>query len=188
LDSRIDISNSFISEEGSDALSVTSRIDGFRIFLSLLFGAPCIYFLYGVLASSSGNHPLFVIAACVFSPVLATLSLLFGFGVSKKKFNRRTREAHQLFQLFGFKREWASRIPKEGTVRLWEEWGHDERPALWFYVDIDGGHGLGFCIAGKYEKALQFAHKLAGFLSYTFVDQVSDDHRIQASRRCDGAG
>jgi hypothetical protein len=60
--------------------------------------------------------------------------------------------------------------------------GDEDRPALWFYVDIGEHKELGLCIGWRYEEALDVARGLAAFLSYELVDLVSDSHRVRAVR------
>jgi hypothetical protein len=123
-----------------------------------------------------------MIFAVVSAPVLACLSLLFGFAVSKKSFNRLSYEARWSLELFTIKRERSMQLPKEGVIRVWSEWGDEDRPALWFYVDIGEHKELGLCIGWRYEEALDVARRLAAFLSYELVDLVSDSHRVRAAR------
>jgi hypothetical protein len=187
IDPRIDISDCIISEENGDTLVVSSKVGAFRIFLSFLFGVPSLYLLHTALIRPPLDHLLFIISALVFASVLAFLSLLFGFARSKKTFNRHSYEARPSFEIFGIKRERPVGIPKEGTVRLWSAWGDEDGPALWFYIDVGECEELGFCIGWKYRKALDLAQRLASFLSYKFVDLVSDDHRARVASPGAGA-
>jgi hypothetical protein len=180
LDSRIDLSDCAISKEDADTLVVTSRIGAFRMFLSLLFGLPSLYLLYATFVRPPVDHFLFTIFAVVSAPVLACFSLLFGFAVSKKAFNRFSYEARWSLELFTIKRERSTQLPKEGVIRVWSEWGDEDRPALWFYVDIGEHKELGLCIGWRYEEALGVARRLADFLSYKLVNVVSDEHRVRA--------
>jgi hypothetical protein len=182
LDSRIDLSDCAISKQGAETLVVTSRIGVFRRFVSLLFGLPSLYLLYAAFVRPPPGHFWFMIFAVVSAPVLACLSLLFGFAVSKKSFNRLSYEARWSLELFTIKRERSMQLPKEGVIRVWSEWGDEDRPALWFYVDIGEHKELGLCIGWRYEEALDVARRLAAFLSYELVDLVSDSHRVRAAR------
>jgi hypothetical protein len=181
LDSRIDLSDCVISKEGVDTLVVTSRIGAFRRFLSLLFGLPSLYFLYAAFVRPPFDHFLFTAAAVLFAPVLAGFSLLFGFAVSRKAFNRHSYEARWSLEIFSIKRERSTQLPEEGEVRVWSEWGDEDRPALWFYVDIGEHKELGLCSGWKYEEALDVAQRLADFLSYELVNLVGDQHRMRAT-------
>jgi hypothetical protein len=100
--------------------------------------------------------------------------------VSKKAFNRLSYEGRWSLELFTIKRERSMQLPKEGVIRVWSEWGDEDRPALWFYVDVEQHKELGLCIGWKYEEALDVARRLAEFLSYELVDLVSDAHRARA--------
>jgi hypothetical protein len=182
LDSRIDLSDCAISRQDADTLVVTSRIGVFRRFVSLLFGLPSLYLLYAAFVRPPLGHFLFMIFAVVSATVLASFSLLFGFAVSKKSFNRLSFEARWSLELFTMKRERSMQLPKEGVIRVWSEWGDEDRPALWFYVDIGEHKELGLCIGWRYEEALDVARRLAAFLSYELVDLVSDSHRVRAVR------
>lgn len=153
LDSRIDLSDCVISSEGDDTLVVTSRIGAFRRFLSILFGLPGLY-LYAAFVRPPIDHVLFRVSAVVCAAVLAGFSLLFGFGVSRKAFNRRSREARWSLDILSFTRERSARLPEEGVIRVWSEWGDEDNPALWFYVDVGERKELGLCVGWKYEKAL----------------------------------
>jgi hypothetical protein len=182
LDSRIDLSDCAISRQDADTLVVTSRIGVFRRFVSLLFGLPSLYLLYAAFVRPPLGHFLFMIFAVVSATVLASFSLLFGFAVSKKSFNRLSFEARWSLELFTMKRERSMQLPKEGVIRVWSEWGDEDRPTLWFYVDIGEHKELGLCIGWRYEVALDVARRLAAFLSYELVDLVSDSHRVRAVR------
>jgi hypothetical protein len=153
-----------------------------RIFVSLLFGIPCIYLIWEVIRRFPIS-PFFIILALIFVPAMAAVSLLFGFAISKKTFDRRSYVAHRSFQLFGFKRERSGPIPKEGTIRLWSRWGDSDDSALWFHVDVNKRPDLAFCIAWKYDQAHDFAHELSEFLSYGFVDESPADHRARSQDR-----
>ena len=74
-------------------------------------------------------------------------------------------------------------LPKGGVIRVWSEWGDEDRPALWFNVDIGEHKELGLCIGWRYDEALEVARRLAAFLSYELVDLVSDSHRVRAVRK-----
>ena len=182
LDSRIDLSDCAISRQDDNILVVTSRIGVFRRLVSLLFGLPSLYLLYTAFVRPPLGHFLFIIFAVVSATVLACFSLLFGFAVSKKAFNRLSYEARWSLELFTIKRERSMQLPKEGVIRVWSEWGDEDRPALWFYVDIGEHKELGLCIGWRYEEALDVARRLAAFLSYELVDLVSDSHRVRAVR------
>jgi hypothetical protein len=182
LDSRIDLSDCVISQEDGDTLVVTAGIGALRMFVSLLFGLPSLYLLYAAFVRPPVDHFLFMIFAVVSAAVLACFSLLFGFAVSKKAFNRLSYEGRWSLELFTIKRERSMQLPKEGVIRVWSEWGDEDRPALWFYVDIEQHQELGLCIGWKYEEALDVARRFAEFLSYELVDLVSDDHRVRAAR------
>ena len=182
LDSRIDLSDCVISKEDADTLMVTSRIGAFRRFLSLLFGLPSLYLLYAVFVRPPVDHFLFMIFAGASAAVLACFSLLFGFAVSKKAFNRLSYKARWSLELFTVKRERSMQLPGEGAIRIWSKWGDEDRPALWFYVDIGEHPELGLCIGWRYEDALEVARRLADFLSYELVNLVSDAHRLRALR------
>src|SRR5688572_17439443 len=118
LDSRIDLSDCAISKQDADTLVVTSRIGVFRRFVSLLFGLPSLYLLYAAFVRSPLGHFLFMIFAVVSATVLACFSLLFGFAVSKKAFNRLSYEARWSLELFTIKRERSMQLPKEGVIRV----------------------------------------------------------------------
>jgi hypothetical protein len=182
LDSRIDLSDCAISREDADTLVVTSQIGAFRRFLSLLFGLPSLYLLYAAFVRPPIDHFLFMIFAVASAAVLACFSLLFGFAVSKKAFNRLSYEARWSLELFTVKRERSRQLPREGAIRVWSEWGDEDSPALWFYVDIGEHNELGLCIGWRYEEALEVARRLADFLSYELVNLVSDAHRVRALR------
>jgi hypothetical protein len=169
--------------EGVDTLVVTSRIGAFRRFLSLLFGLPSLYLLYLAFVRPLVDHFLFLFtfAAVVFAAVLAGFSLLFGCAVSRKAFNRHSYEARWSLEIFSIKRERSTQLAEEGEVRVWSEWGDEDRPALWFYVDIGEHKELGLCIGWKYEEALDVAQRLADFLSYELVNLVGDQHRMRAT-------
>jgi hypothetical protein len=182
LDSRIDLSDCAVSREDGDTFVVTSRIGAFRRFVSLLFGLPSLYLLYAVFVRPPVDHFLFMIFAVVSVVVLTCFSLLFGFAVSKKAFNRLSHEARWSLELFTIKRERSMQLPKGGVVRVWSEWGDEDSPALWFYVDIGEHQQPGLCIAWRYDEALDVARRLADFLSYELVDLVSEAHRARAVR------
>lgn len=177
LDASIDLRLSDIVEDG-DVLRVTGRLGGVRNLLAALFGVPCLYLAYS--AWSMGSIGM-LIAALLGCPVLAALTVLFAAAVVEKSFDRKRRTATKSLRIFGAGSDERLPLPAADTVvvacRVIGGGRNTPGGHRRYTVSLRSASGLEFSAANSYATAIDFAGRLASFLSYRVDDTVAAIYR-----------
>lgn len=167
LDADLDLRLINVATEGTLVIKATSRPTTIRILIAAVFGIPCCYLLYAVASDAVPPHLLIQSIAVIFASVLGLLAILFGFTVVEKSFNRSVQSATKSIRFLRFETKELEPLPEKGVVRLSREW--ELEPPHWEYrVSVNTSAGLGFSIAGDYQRAHEFGRQLAHFLLYKF--------------------
>lgn len=176
LNAPLDLSGSVISQEESSVFRVTARISRFRIFLGLLFGLPGLFLFKNALASLPSPTIWDIVSVLLLCPVLAMLSILFGFTVAEKTFRPSLQEASNSIRFLRFTHKEITPLPKEGIVKLTTDlkMGDETRE---FLITVEPMNGFGFVVMDHYSPAQDFGKRLAGFLRYEFSDLVPAQYR-----------
>ncbi len=178
LDSNIDIGASEVTETPDGQLRVTMRSGGGKAIMSLFFLVPGILLLVG--AFSLGGFAGWILAL-LFCPVLFGLFALFAFGISEKRFDKGSRMLLKSFRLFGFSMSSSEPLPTDGVVHLESKFSAGGRQSpggsMRYIVSIPSCAGSGVSAYHDYQIGLDFAEKLASFLSYRVEDSVDPEYR-----------
>lgn len=178
LDSNIDIGASEVTETPDGQLRVTMRSGGGKAIMSLFFLVPGILLLVGVF--SLGGFAGWILAL-LFCPVLFGFFALFAFGISEKRFDKGSRMLLKSFRLFGFSMSSSEPLPADGVVHLESKFsaGGKQSPggSMRYVASIPSCAGSGVSAYHDYQIGLDFAEKLASFLSYRVEDSVDPEYR-----------
>jgi hypothetical protein len=173
LDSDLDLKTSDVVEEEAVRLRVTARPGGPRILFGLFFAFPCLFLLWS--AVTRGGF-FAAILALLFCPILAVLSMLFGFGRPEKVFDRSRNVAEKSLRVFGHAITESEQIPAQGVVAISNKMvgGAKSTPGghMKYTVRVSPCVGFGFVVYDHFMPASEFAGRLVRFLSYPLENNV----------------
>lgn len=168
-----------IVTETSEMFSVRTKRGGPMIIFALLFGIPG----GALLLSAIGSHDMVsVIAAILFCPVLLGLSVLLGFSISEKRFEKTAGTFTGSLRIFGYSSAEISPFPTTGRIILKSENRGSAKGApgssIRYSIAVENCPGAGYALSKKYTDILAFAERLSNFLGLPIENTVPEVNRF----------